>query len=48
MICLRDVCFSYTDQDLVLSNINLEIPQGLTLLLGPNGCGKSTLLKLIA
>jgi ABC-type multidrug transport system ATPase subunit len=48
MICLRDVCFSYTDQDLVLSNINLEIPPGLTLLLGPNGCGKSTLLKLIA
>jgi ABC-type multidrug transport system ATPase subunit len=48
MISLRNAGYSYRDGDPVLRNINLEIPSGLTLLLGPNGCGKSTLLKLIA
>ena len=48
MIRLRNACFSYVDRDLVLNSINLDIPSGLTLLLGPNGCGKSTLLKLLA
>ena len=48
MIRLRDACFSYGDGDLVLNKVTMEIPPGLTLLLGPNGCGKSTLLKLIA
>jgi ABC-type multidrug transport system ATPase subunit len=32
----------------VLDGVNLELPAGLALLLGPNGCGKSTLLKLLA
>jgi ABC-type multidrug transport system ATPase subunit len=48
MICLHNVGFSYNDRDFILNSIHLEIPSGLTLLLGPNGCGKSTLLKLIA
>lgn len=48
MIRLRDAFFSYGDRDFVLKSVNLEIPPGLTLLVGPNGCGKSTLLKLAA
>lgn len=33
----------------VISNLNLEIPQGRIIgLLGPNGCGKSTMIKMIA
>jgi ABC-2 type transport system ATP-binding protein len=48
MIRLRDVGFSYRNGSAVLDGVNLELPAGLTLLLGPNGCGKSTLLKLLA
>ena len=48
MILLRDVRFSYRDGEAVLNGVDLEVPAGLTLLLGPNGCGKSTLLKLLA
>ena len=31
-----------------LDGVNLEIPEGVSLILGPNGGGKSTLLKIIA
>ncbi len=31
-----------------LDGVNLEIPEGVNLILGPNGGGKSTLLKIIA
>ncbi len=48
MISLREVSFEYRQGDPVLSGVNLDLRQGLTLLLGPNGCGKSTLLKLVA
>ncbi|HWM89655.1 MAG TPA: ABC transporter ATP-binding protein [Thermoanaerobaculia bacterium] len=48
MIRFEGVGFSYRDGQPVLSEISLEIPAGLTLLLGPNGCGKSTLLKIAA
>ena len=48
MIRLHTVEFSYRDGDAVLRGVDLEVPAGLTLLLGPNGCGKSTLLKLLA
>jgi ABC-2 type transport system ATP-binding protein len=48
MIRLREVGFSYRDGAAVLDGVNLDLPEGLTLLLGPNGCGKSTLLKLLA
>jgi ABC-type multidrug transport system ATPase subunit len=48
MIRLHAVEFSYRDGDAVLRGVDLEVPAGLTLLLGPNGCGKSTLLKLLA
>ncbi len=48
MIRMRDVHYAYRPGEPVLRGVNLEIPSGLTLLLGPNGCGKSTLLKLTA
>ncbi len=48
MITLRNVRFEYRQGDPVLADVNLDLPSGLTLLLGPNGCGKSTLLKLLA
>jgi len=48
MIRLEGVGFSYRDGQPVLSGVSVEIPAGLTLLLGPNGCGKSTLLKIAA
>jgi osmoprotectant transport system ATP-binding protein len=32
----------------VVDNINLDIPQGLfVVLIGPSGCGKTTTLKMI-
>lgn len=35
--------------ELILDNLNLEIPEGhFFALLGPSGCGKTTLLRLIA
>lgn len=46
MIRFRQATFAYRPGEPVLAGIDLEIPPGLTLLLGPNGCGKSTLLKL--
>lgn len=48
MIRLDNVSFSYRDAEPVLAGVTVEIPAGLTLLLGRNGCGKSTLLKMAA
>jgi ABC-type multidrug transport system ATPase subunit len=48
MIRFEDASFSYREGEPVLAGVGLEIPAGLTLLLGRNGCGKSTLLKLAA
>ncbi|WP_155860183.1 ATP-binding cassette domain-containing protein [Lactobacillus amylolyticus] len=40
--------FSYKKDDYIVKNLNLTIPNGFSLLIGPTGCGKSTLLKLTA
>ncbi len=48
MIRFEGAAFSYRETEPVLSGVDLEIPAGLTLLLGRNGCGKSTLLKMAA
>jgi ABC-type multidrug transport system ATPase subunit len=47
-IDLAGVRFGYGDDDAVVEGVDLRLPAGLTLLIGPNGCGKSTLLKLMA
>jgi ABC-type multidrug transport system ATPase subunit len=46
MIVFRDVSYAYEKGNPVLDGIQVELSEGLNLLLGPNGCGKSTLLKL--
>jgi len=48
MIHFQNVSFCYEKDAPVLTDIQLDLLPGLTMLLGPNGCGKSTLLKLAA
>jgi ATP-binding cassette subfamily B protein len=45
---LRDVSFRYGCRDIVLDQLQLEIPAGGTMaIVGESGCGKSTVLKLL-
>jgi len=47
-IDFNNVSYSYNGKELVLSNINLQIPHGkITAIVGPSGAGKSTLVDLI-
>jgi ATP-binding cassette subfamily B protein/subfamily B ATP-binding cassette protein MsbA len=47
-ISFQGVSFAYTQSDIVLENINLDIPAGaIVALVGPTGVGKSTLASLI-
>ncbi|HXO20654.1 MAG TPA: ATP-binding cassette domain-containing protein [Thermoanaerobaculia bacterium] len=48
MIRLLGASFAYVPGEPILREVDLDLPPGLTLLLGRNGCGKSTLLKLAA
>lgn len=48
IIELHNITFSYTDEEKVLENVNLNIHQGDYLgIVGPNGGGKTTLLKVM-
>lgn len=48
MLQLKNINFSYQENNKVIDNINFSIPSGgKTCLLGESGSGKSTLLKLI-
>jgi iron complex transport system ATP-binding protein len=44
---LKNISFSYPDK-CALREVSTVIPQGLTVLLGPNASGKSTLMKCLA
>jgi len=45
---LRDVDFSYDDENLVLKGLNLNLlPGGKVGIMGPNGSGKTTLFRII-
>ena len=46
MIVLKNIWFSYVDENYVLKNIDIEFNRGITIVLGPNGSGKTTLLKI--
>jgi len=48
LIEFRNVCFSYSKDKEVLTNISLTVRHGETIaVVGANGCGKSTLLGLL-
>ena len=50
MYCIetKNLTHKFSEQEAVLSNINMQIPQGSIYgFLGPNGAGKTTTLKLI-
>lgn len=47
-ISLKNISFSYDDENHILSNINLEVPSGKSVaIVGPTGAGKTTLCHLI-
>jgi len=47
-ICFKDVSFSYSEGDVVLDHISLDMPaRNVIALVGPTGVGKSTFVSLI-
>jgi NitT/TauT family transport system ATP-binding protein len=55
-ITVKDICFSYSNQNNstsisnlhIFKNFNIKIPASkVSVILGPSGCGKSTLLNII-
>lgn len=49
VIEVKDLCFAYTEENLVLDKVSFSIEKGsYTTIIGHNGSGKSTLAKLLA
>ena len=49
VIEVKDLCFSYNNENLVLDGVSFNIEKGsYTTIIGHNGSGKSTLAKLLA
>ena len=47
-ISLKDVKFSYTPQQKLIENLNLNVKPGQRIaIVGPTGCGKTTLINLL-
>lgn len=47
-VSVRDLVFSYNQEETVLDHISLDIPQGAFVgIAGPSGCGKSTFIKAL-
>ncbi|MEM9137962.1 MAG: ABC transporter ATP-binding protein [Cyanobacteria bacterium P01_F01_bin.42] len=47
-IQVKDLCFGWTEERLLLDRCSLSVPEGeFWMLLGTNGSGKSTLLRLL-
>lgn len=47
MITINNITFSY-EKVPIIKQLNMNIPGGFSLLIGPTGCGKSTLFKILA
>lgn len=47
IVTVNNLTFSY-EKEPIIDHLNIKIPSGFSLLIGPTGCGKSTLLKIIA
>ncbi len=48
MLTIRNLCKTYANGVRALTDVSLDIPNGMFGLLGPNGAGKSTLMRTIA
>jgi len=47
-ITCENLTFAYPGQPALIHQLSLQIPTGVTALVGVSGCGKSTLVKLLA
>jgi ABC-type multidrug transport system fused ATPase/permease subunit len=48
VVAFKHVCFGYSEQSEVLTNVSFELRPGhITALVGPSGCGKTTVINLI-
>src|SRR6476620_1604003 len=48
MLQVQNISFGYTDETVVIQNINFNLEKGQNIaIIGESGCGKSTLLKLL-